>query len=104
MLFSTLKYNGIYDFKHCTFCKKSFSVFFKMEILAFLGFWPGEFSIGQNQEIFFVKTLQFQYLYLNSIGRKKIMQPFFNKMAKTQISDTGTHNLNCMGKIPCLIF
>ena len=87
-----------------TFRKKSFSVFFKMEILAFLGFWPGEFSIGQNQEIFFVKTLQFQYLYLNSIGRKKIMLPFFNKMTKTQISDAGTHNLNSMGKIPCLIF
>ena len=32
------------------------------------------------------------------------MQPFFDKMSKTQISDTGKHNFNCMAKIPCAIF
>ena len=47
MSFSTLEYDGTYDFKH--FLKNSFSVFLKMDILAFLGFWLGDFFIGQNQ-------------------------------------------------------
>ena len=102
MSFSTLKYDGIYDFKH--FLLKQFLCIFQNGGFSISGFLAWGIFYWSKSIDFFVKTLQFQYLYLNSIGRKKIMQPFFNKMAKTQISDTGTHNLNCMGKIPCLIF
>ena len=59
------------------FCKNSFSVFFKMETLAFLVFWLGGFFYWSKSINIFVKTLQ--YLHLNSTPRKKIFSHSLRK-------------------------